>query len=151
QTDLETFVELSAALTGIDQGKLSPFLDPINIKQTYFDKASKDTAFNDLLNRWRTRPPGSDAGVLLKDPDPVPYLARNVIIAWYLAACCDPDEWRKYDGPNRPKGSRPSAVITPAAYTQGWAWRAAQAHPMGYSELRFGYWADQPFTLEDLT
>jgi hypothetical protein len=45
----------------------------------------------------------------------------------------------------------PFTVLTPAAYTQGWAWRVAQAHPMGYSELRFGYWADQPFSLSELT
>jgi hypothetical protein len=30
------------------------------------------------------------------------------------------------------------------AYTMGLAWDAAQAHPMGYSELHFGYWAVAP-------
>ena len=83
--------------------------------------------------------------------DPVRYLARNIIIAWYLGAWCDPSDLQKYDGPNPPAGAPPSTVITPTAYTQGWAWRTAQAHPMGYSDLRFGYWADQPFTLKDLT
>ena len=42
----------------------------------------------------------------------------------------------------------PVKVISPAAYTQGWTWRVAQAHPMGYSELRFGYWAKDPLPLD---
>jgi hypothetical protein len=40
-------------------------------------------------------------------------------------------------------------VISPAAYTQAWTWRVAQAHPMGYSEFRYGYWAGEPIALED--
>jgi len=40
-------------------------------------------------------------------------------------------------------------VISPTAYTQGWTWRVAQAHPMGYSELRYGYWAEEPLPLGD--
>jgi hypothetical protein len=151
QGDLATFVDLSAALTGIDKDKLAPGLDPINIKKTYYDKARGDPAFDDLIARWKKQLPGSNAGVFFTDRDAVRYLARNIIIAWYLGAWCDPADLRKYDDPNPPIGAPPSTVISSAAYTQGWAWRVAQAHPMGYSELRFGYWADQPFTLQELT
>ncbi|TMK06556.1 MAG: sorbitol dehydrogenase, partial [Alphaproteobacteria bacterium] len=33
---------------------------------------------------------------------------------------------------------------SPKAYTQGWALRVAQAHPMGFSEMQFGYWSRPP-------
>ena len=148
---LAAFEEISEALTGIPIDNLAPALDPINIKKTYYDKARGDPAFDDLIARWKKQLPGSDASVFFTERDAVRYLARNIIIAWYLGAWCDPAELQKYDGPNPPDDAPPTTVITPAAYTQGWAWRAAQAHPMGYSDLRFGYWADQPFTLEDLT
>ena len=42
----------------------------------------------------------------------------------------------------------PDKVISSAAYTQGWMWRVGQAHPMGYSEWRFGYWAADPPPLD---
>jgi hypothetical protein len=44
----------------------------------------------------------------------------------------------------------PEKVVSAKAYTQGWTWRVAQAHPMGYSELRFGYWSDVPPPLNDI-
>ena len=31
---------------------------------------------------------------------------------------------------------------------EGWIWRILQAHPMGYSMMRFGYWANKPPPLE---
>jgi hypothetical protein len=40
-------------------------------------------------------------------------------------------------------------VVSATAYTQGWTWRVAQAHPMGYSELRYGYWGNDPLPLGD--
>ena len=38
-SDMDLFVGLSAALTGIDKGQLAPGLDPLNVKQAYFDQA----------------------------------------------------------------------------------------------------------------
>jgi hypothetical protein len=35
-------------------------------------------------------------------------------------------------------------VVSPKAYTQAWALRVAQAHPMGFSEMQFGYWTRPP-------
>ena len=40
-------------------------------------------------------------------------------------------------------------MISPKAYTQGWVWRVAQAHPMGYSDMQFGYWTREPPPLSD--
>jgi hypothetical protein len=33
--------------------------------------------------------------------------------------------------------------------TNGWIWPILQAHPMGYSMMEFGYWADQPLPLSE--
>ena len=38
---MDQFVTLSSALTGIASDKLAPGIDPIDIKQTYFDTAQK--------------------------------------------------------------------------------------------------------------
>jgi hypothetical protein len=62
---------------------------------------------------------------------------------WYLGAWYDPVDLRKaVELPNHP---RPQfKVISSKAYTQAWALRVAQAHPMGFSEMQFGYWARPP-------
>ena len=35
-------------------------------------------------------------------------------------------------------------VVSAKAYTQGLVWLIAGAHPMGYSNLQFGYWSRDP-------
>jgi Membrane bound FAD containing D-sorbitol dehydrogenase len=150
RADMDAFLDISAALTGIAKDKLAPAPDPIDIKLVYFDKARDNPKFNDLLKIWRGPPQASSASVFFDQPDAgVRYLARNIIIAWYLGAWCDPADLKKYAA-NPPPTPLPYTILSPAAYTQGWAWRVAQAHPMGYSELRFGYWSNQPFALSDL-
>lgn len=71
------------------------------------------------------------------------YLARSIVLMWYLGAWYDPDHLRiLVERPNPPPAK--FDVISPKAYTQGWALRVAQAHPMGFSEMQFGYWSRPP-------
>jgi elongation factor P hydroxylase len=56
---------------------------------------------------------------------------------WYLGAWYDPDNLQTPNASN-------FEVISPKAYTQGWALKVAQAHPMGFSEMQFGYWTRPP-------
>lgn len=42
---------------------------------------------------------------------------------------------------------RHDLVVSARAYKNGWIWRFAQAHPMGFSNFNFGSWADQPPSL----
>jgi hypothetical protein len=78
------------------------------------------------------------------------YLARSIVLMWYLGAWYDPDHLRALV-------EHPSAaparfeVISPKAYTQGCVWRVAQAHPMGFSEMQFGYWSRPPNPRGDFT
>jgi hypothetical protein len=147
---IQLFVGLSAVLTGIDAGKLNPDLDPVNIKQAYFEiaKQSGGATFDQLLaifsaNRGK---PSADIGdiILNKSGDRIRYLARSIMLAWYLGSWYRPEDLQK-----PPTGGPPFTLISAAAYTQGWVWRVAQAHPMGYSDLTFGYWANNPPPLSD--
>jgi hypothetical protein len=154
--DLDAFVALSSALTGITAVMLAPAVDPVQIKREYFDVAKSSPSFDRLLQIFRdnaSKPPEAIADVVLNQSgSDVRYLGRSIMLAWYLGAWYKPETLARYNSPNPPLESlTPDRVISPAAYTQGWTWRVAQAHPMGYSELRFGYWSEPPLSLVDLT
>jgi hypothetical protein len=165
--DMLAFVLLSAALTGIAEGKLAPNFhalpsstnidleqsdpgsDPVDVKQEYFDWVNKrhQPTFRRLLQFAKDSRNASDRAQAIIDkvqarPD-TKYLARSIVLMWYLGAWYDP-------GHLQALVEHPSAapakfeVISPKAYTQGWALRVAQAHPMGFSEMQFGYWSRPP-------
>jgi hypothetical protein len=148
-TDLDLFVGLSAALTGVSSDLLAPFLDPINVKQSYFDTAQKSDPklFAQLLQIYapiQSQPPTQIADTILNQSgDAIRYLARAIMLEWYLGSWYAPADLAK------PSPFIPFKVISSAAYTQGWAWRVAQSKPMGYSEWTFGYWSSPPPSLSD--
>jgi hypothetical protein len=146
--ELQLFVTLSVALTGIVEAKLAPAVDPINIKLQYFDVVRRDPRYPALLAIVR-KDPANGAANVMNDPK-AKFLGRSIILAWYLGAWYDPDKLEIYTRPgDHIFPLTPQMVISPAAYTQAWTWRVAQAHPMGYSEFRYGYWAKEPIALED--
>ncbi len=149
--DMQAFVTLSAAITGIEASILAPAVDPIDIKRQYFKQASADPAFGQVLTITKNAPtPAIAADQVMNNADPaVKYLGRSIILAWYSGSWYAPKTLQAYNLPNPPPPPvNPDKVISPAAYTQGWMWRVAQAHPMGYSEWRFGYWAADPPPLD---
>jgi hypothetical protein len=167
--DMAAFVKLSAALTGIAAAKLAPDTDPIEIKREYFEWINNDAkrrvAFATLLQIAKAAPfqiptgQGVDSIVKQADVDKLvqaiesrgddtKYLARSIVLMWYLGSWYEPNDLRNLTSPN-PSGFISHTVISPKAYTQGWLWRVAQAHPMGYSELQFGYWTRAPDPIED--
>lgn len=160
--DMVAFVELSAALTGIAAGKLAtanfdtkaptpPNSDPVDIKRVYFDRASKARPpfFRRLLQIVRDaqklpEPRRPDAIIeQVAATSETKYLARSIVLMWYLGAWYDPGDLQNAaELPDHP--APPFKVISSKAYTQAWALRVAQAHPMGFSEMQFGYWARPP-------
>jgi hypothetical protein len=69
---------------------------------------------------------------------------------WYLGAWYEPAHLKQLvDSRSGPPAFIPHIVISPKAYTQGWLWRVIQAHPMGYSDMQFGYWARPPQPIDD--
>jgi hypothetical protein len=146
--DLDLFVQVSGALTGIDPRKLAPAVDPIGVKRDYFDRARRDPGFDALMQivRANATNPAAAAEKIMSSPDPkIKFLGRGIILAWYLGAWYEPTMLAQPS----PPFPMPNKVVSPAAYTQGWTWRVAQTHPMGYSELRFGHWSDDPLPLDD--
>jgi hypothetical protein len=171
--DMVAFVLLSAALTGIAEVKLAPNFhpllsptnidleqsdpgsDPVNVKQEYFDWVNKRSqpTFRRLLQFAKDSRNASDRAQAIIDkvqarPD-TKYLARSIVLMWYLGAWYDPDHLQKLELPNPPPIK--FKVISPKAYTQGWVWRVAQTHPMGFSEMQFGYWSRPPNPRGDFT
>jgi hypothetical protein len=147
-TELDLFVALSAALTGIDQKKLAPDVDQVQVKNDYFVQVKTDPAFPVLMQMMRAdlSNPAVVAQKVMDDPK-TQFLGRSIILMWYLGAWYPPKTLAQTPPPWPVK---PEKVVSAKAYTQGWTWRVAQAHPMGYSELRFGYWSDVPPPLSDI-
>ena len=176
----DLFIELSAALTGIDKELLSPGVDPFRLRDAVFDRANK--ANNDpeaaailtkLLAKFKEAKNANAQGFVI-DPikklyedaekpenkveyEPMKFLMRSIILAWYLGAWYAPQELKNksYAAKDQQHGYYstrrysqevliPYEVISPNAYTNGMVWRVAQAHPMGYSNLQFGYWGKEP-------
>jgi hypothetical protein len=159
--EMIVFVQLSAALTGIAADKLAApnfaalvrNSDPVDIKRDYF--AWVNQRYPALLRRLlqiardSQKPPVTDPAKAIIDkvqaaPD-TKYLARSIVLMWYLGAWYEPNHLRELERPNPPPPK--FKVISSKAYTQGWVWRVAQAHPMGFSEMQFGYWARPPSLL----
>ena len=153
--DMALFVQASSALCGIAPDNLAPAVDPVNIKQAYFDTAQHKApaAFAQLLKLVAdnsTLPPAALAELILNQSgDAVRFLGRSIMLAWYVGSWYAPDDLQRYAGPNRPDTPIPFSVISMDAYTRGWAWSVAQAHPMGFSTMTFGYWSNPPPSLED--
>jgi hypothetical protein len=165
ETDMDIFVKLSAALTGIAKVKLAPTVDPIDMKERYFQQANSPkyaAPFSALLQLTRAAnlqiPGDGTDGVIPQDKvdelvagiearDDTKFMARSIVLMWYLGAWYEPDDLRKLAAD--PKAFVSHTIISSKAYTQGWLWRVAQAHPMGYSDMQFGYWTRPPAALAE--
>jgi len=143
---LQTFAAMSAVLTGFLSSVIAPQLDPIDLKASYLataDAKAGTVLVDELLQQFRSLkgrglPDQAIANALLATaggaPAPAALLARSIVKLWYLGS------W--YDAAGN------GNVVSANAYIGGLAWRAAQAHPMGASQLNFGYWASPPPPLE---
>jgi Membrane bound FAD containing D-sorbitol dehydrogenase len=146
--DMTDFVALSAALTGIMATKLALAADPIDIKRDYFKLLSEKqpAAFDKLLTivrENRNAPAQTIIDRVQADPESK-FLARSIVLMWYLGAWYDPGDLKLLAEPPPSPPEVSHKVISAKAYTQGWIWRVAQAHPMGSSDMQFGYWQRKP-------
>lgn len=151
--DMDAFIKVSEALTGVPAGKLAPTTDSLGLKQDYFEwvKQREPGPFAVLLQIGKTNAitPQSIIDRSQANPD-TRYLARSIVLMWYLGSWYKPSDLKELvDKRNGLPQFKSHTVISSKAYTQGWLWRVAQAHPMGYSDIQFGYWARQPMPLAD--
>ncbi|GLO44135.1 sorbitol dehydrogenase [Pseudomonas putida] len=149
--NLQNFIELSAALTGLSADLLAPSVDPINLPPLFFATAQQGmgtAAFSNLLELYasiRSETPEQIASTVLGNPDPqIAQGARSIMKLWLLGSWYQP-----YDQGSKHKDD--TSVVSDQAYKESWAWKIAQSHPMGYSQYHFGYWAEQPPTLKQFT
>jgi hypothetical protein len=164
--DMALFVLLSSALTGILATKLAPGSDPVDVKREYLTRANEKcpAALENLLRlakKNRDAPNRIIDALTFDDDDKnktphdveAKYLARSIVLMWYLGAWYEPAELKalRNDLPKDPTRVPKFEVVSPKAYTQAWALRVAQAHPMGFSEMQFGYWTRAPNKRDDFT
>lgn len=158
---LTNFVGLSAILTGYDANVIAPTVDPLednSIAQQYLRlmlaRADNEiflqtlALFGSILsslpdpagNPWKwtddikQQVTAQVESLILVDDD-MASMTRRMTRLWYLAT------WYTNEPPDGE-----GLVVSMDAYQQGLAWPTFQAHPMGYSELDFGYWKDKPDT-----
>ncbi|HEX8180675.1 MAG TPA: hypothetical protein VF525_14095 [Pyrinomonadaceae bacterium] len=158
---LPNFVGLSAIMTGYDANVLAPKIDPLednSIAQQYL-RLMLAKADNELFLAVLSLFGNIRAAFPLAQQDPWSWTAdtaqqvsqqveaqimidddmasmlRRLVRLWYLAT------WYTNEPPDGD-----GQVVSEEAYKQGLAWPTFQAHPMGYSELDFGYWASLPPT-----
>jgi hypothetical protein len=163
--DMMAFLALSAALTGVrlatlapefsqDKGNFlnsDPGVDPINVKNNYFAFVNnKDAAtFGKLLQIAKTHPQSpQDIITGVNAGDDTKFLARSIVLMWYLGSWYDPKLLQGNAAPGT-AAFIPSEVVSATAYTQGLVWQIARTHPMGYSNLQFGYWSREPDDPDD--
>jgi hypothetical protein len=161
--DMMAFLVLSSALTGLEIIRLAPEfakvkdkpdildadpgVDPLNVKNDYFSwiNASAAPTFEKLLQIARDHHqslPDIVSAVNASDDD-TKFLARSIVLLWYLGSWYKPEDLKKNTAQD-PSGPIPSQVVSAKAYALGLVWLIAQAHPMGYSNLQFGYWSRDP-------
>ncbi len=152
--DMVAFKNLSAALTGISADKLAPVTDALELKQDYFTWVMdrKPDQFKALLQIAKANPTALQTIVDQSQANgDAKFLARSIVLMWYLGAWYDPDDLKRLVAARSAEQSLfiSHTVISSKAYTQGWLWRVIQAHPMGYSDMQFGYWTRKPEPIED--
>ncbi len=146
-----SFINLSATLTGFPATTLSnPFdtqkvaevyfkvlSDPTNVDQATFNKLL--ATFNQLVQQFPSQPAQNQQiqTQIINDATLGP-LAKNINRMWYLGVWYTDDKQQN------------GFVVSQLAYINGLVWEVMEAHPMGYSTENFGYWntTPQPFTLE---
>tara|TARA_R110001632_G_scaffold64960_6_gene154226 strand:+ start:7440 stop:7892 length:453 start_codon:yes stop_codon:yes gene_type:complete len=145
EQQMNNFVGLSAVLTGFAADTIAPNIDPINIKAEYFTKFTAEisnyaailSAYELLKSQGKTDQEIGEAILAIADYE-MP--CRQLIFLWYSGA------WATANG-----SMTSSEMLSAKSYTQGLAWQVMQSHPMGDSNYRYGYWANEPADLSGYT
>lgn len=154
-SDITNFVELSALLTGFNKSIIAPSLDVDDMKTVYLQvwqekiDAQQAGLTNDILIAYEVlssqgKTPTQIGEYLLDDARGSDFIfaCRALIYLWYMGA------WPTVAADN----SRTDFdLVSATSYSKALVWQVMQAHPMGDSDLRYGYWAQAPAPLSDYT
>lgn len=159
---MSTFVGLSSALTGFAQDILAPRLDTTNIKTLYLQSWTENIAqetgdaglVNTILQQYAELQAAGksdeEIGEQLMNGNNSPAFVlacQKLIFLWYMGAWPDVNA----QPGTETGGFTTSSLLSAESYTSGLVWQVMQAHPMGDSNYRYGYWAEQPPALSDFT
>ncbi|MBL0374596.1 hypothetical protein JJB09_21525 [Rhizobium sp. KVB221] len=154
-TRLQTFIDLVSALTGVSARVAGQAEAAAQYLENYTHAAdgiagagATDALLGVFAAGRQKLPPEKVAKMLFykeldgSSPDPAwPFSAmtRNLMKFVLLGVWYDP---------NKPGDD--GTIPTAASYSEGLVWLIAQAHPVGASQLAYGYWANPPPSLKDL-
>lgn len=157
EATVQAFANMSAALTGFQSSFIRPFLDPVNLSGIFYEFVVSQvgqprmdalmTAFDTLSNQTPKLTSQQIADALLETANPAAslqaQLCQSIVALWYLGSWYRP-------GVLGGNGFAPPAiqVVSSQAYTKSLVWNLAQSHPMGFSAFPFGYWSEQPASLQ---
>jgi hypothetical protein len=143
------FSQLSVVLTGFSEAELLAS----GMMHVYYDELGLVLG-HDIRQKYFAG--DLDPVILLSDPVWGP-LTRNLIRMWYIGQWKRlPDGWghkyfhqNKFFSDDELKGFDEFArnvdrIISPRAYTEGLAWKAAGVNPMGAKEPGFKSWTEKP-------
>lgn len=153
-SNLDNFVGLSSALIGISADRLAPQIDQVGLPPIFLDYVTArvpSDVLNALLTQYATLaadhvPSDQIAQQILKfNMQPtIPHTvlaARSIMKLWLLGVWYQPFDMAPFKKDD-------SAVVSDQAYINSWAWKIAQAHPMGYSESFLGIGTARPPALK---
>ena len=129
-------IGLGTVISGLGMGFLGAREREHLERQQFLEKVSRLLQFDRGLTESVRQALGEIVPKVNGSADDMKFLARSIVLLWYLGAWYKPDDLKN-------KVDRPQ-VVSPKAYTQGLVWQIAGAHPMGYSNLQFGYWSRLP-------
>ncbi len=163
-SDMNNFIGLSEILTGFNRSVFAPDLDPVNIKTTYLsfwkNKVAGESGnqqltadilalFEQLNGQMPKLSPQQIGEKMLADANGTHFVmaCRQLIYLWYMGA------WPTVhpQAGSETGGSTSSAILSSDSYTSGLVWKVMQAHPMGDSNYRYGYWESEPAPLNEYT
>ena len=147
QDSLESFLSLSASLTGFDRVDLLG----TGLAQEYYEQVVSAIGESISQKLWAIAQSLSEranndreAAIrqnLLASPEFGP-IARNIIQLWYLGAWNGlPQAWRDRYGVNPQDVTH---ITSTAAYQQGLIWKTMSSHPDGARQPGFGSWSLKP-------
>jgi hypothetical protein len=158
---MDNFIGLSSVLTGFATDILAPDLDPVDIKAEYLEAFTKNitaeskdpTLVAAILQKFAAlKAQGlTDQQIgtqMLSSANGANFVlaCRKLIFMWYSGA------WPTIIPATASEPETTvSNMISAKSYTTGLVWQVMQAHPMGDSNYRYGYWAKPPAALSEFT
>lgn len=154
------FAAMSAAFLGVDESEINPSVSPDRYTQadminttavqgfTLGGVLSLVVVYSGLVT---SMPPAAAAQTMMTSTGAIGCKSRIIYLMYLFGVWYGGTEIARNAGSAAfiPPTLQQDLIVSARAYKEGWIWRMAQAHPMGYSQFNFGSWGDTPPPLAD--